>query len=69
LLDCLAEDMRTGAPAVFGVTLMSPDGRYWGRCIARWVKIGDAAALEDSCIPSSVDARDLPQPGQLAQPM
>ncbi|PUZ68209.1 LOW QUALITY PROTEIN: hypothetical protein GQ55_2G007000 [Panicum hallii var. hallii] len=65
LLDCLAEDMRTGAPAVFGVTLMSPDGR----CIARWAKIGDAAALEDSCIPSSVDARDLPQPGQLAQPM
>ncbi|RLM86717.1 hypothetical protein C2845_PM04G00480 [Panicum miliaceum] len=40
-----------------------------GALLTCWAKIGDAAALEDSCIPSSVDARDLPQPGQLAQPM
>ncbi|RLN35379.1 hypothetical protein C2845_PM03G17930 [Panicum miliaceum] len=67
LLDSLAKDMRTGE-AVFEVTLMSPDGRYW-QVLTCWGKIEDAAALEDSCTRSSVDARDLPQPGQLAQPM
>ncbi|OEL22240.1 hypothetical protein BAE44_0016741 [Dichanthelium oligosanthes] len=63
LLHSLAEDMRT-REAVFEVTLMSPHGSYWHVCTC-WGKIGDAAALENSCATSLVQADlPVPQPGR-----